>query len=97
MFIPFKGRLFFFPKENLSIILFVVIILTKKINEAVIEKMMPAKIRSHLKLYSWEVWTSAFNSATVDPVSNNNTKALCVSMCVHIEGKGMVNAEISYH
>jgi len=34
---------FFFSKENLSIILFVFIILTKKINEAVIEKIMPAK------------------------------------------------------
>lgn len=45
----------FFSKENLSIILFVAITLTKKINEAVIEKMMPAKIRRHLKLYSWEV------------------------------------------
>lgn len=58
-------RLFFFlPNENLSIIVFVAIIVTKKINEAVIEKIMPAKIRRHLKLCSWEVWTSAFNSAT---------------------------------
>ena len=30
-------------------------------------------------------------------MSNNNIKALCVSICVHVEGKGNIKAEISYH
>lgn len=77
----------FFSEENLPIILFVVIILPKKINEALSGKVMPAKIRRHLKSLSI--------LQPVDLVSNNNTQARYVSRCVSIQGKRKVKAENS--